>query len=54
MSTLKVETDIKKSAQATDAVEIFDCGRASERTQGFSFLLLFELGVPPNNTLLLF
>ena len=53
MSTLKVETEIKNSAQATDAVEIIDCGRASERTQGIAFLLLFELGIPPNDKLFL-
>jgi hypothetical protein len=53
MSTLEIETEIKNTVQGTDVVEIIDCGRASERTQGFSFLLLFELGVPPNNRLLL-
>ena len=53
MSTLEIERKVKNTVQATDAVEIIDCGRASERTQGFSFLLLFELGIPPNNTLLL-
>jgi hypothetical protein len=53
MNTLKVETEIKNSAQATDAVGIIDCGPASERTQGFPFLLLFELGFPPNDKLLL-
>ena len=53
MSTLEVETEIKITVQATDAVEIIDCGPASERTQGFPFLLLFELGIPPNNKLLL-
>jgi hypothetical protein len=54
MSTLEVEMDIKKTVQATDAVEILDCGRVSERTCGFPFLILFELGVPPNNSLLIF
>ncbi|MEA3178859.1 MAG: hypothetical protein QOI59_2382 [Gammaproteobacteria bacterium] len=49
MSTLEVETEIKNTVQATDAVEIIDCGRASERTQGVPFLLLFELGTPPTN-----
>jgi len=61
MSTLEVETDIKKTVQATDAVApafdrrgIIDCGRASERTQGVPLLLLFELGTPPTNKLFLF
>ena len=53
MSTLEVETEIKNTVQATDAVEIIDCGRASECTRGFSFLLLFELGIPPNDKLFL-
>jgi hypothetical protein len=64
MSTLEVETDIKNTVQVTDAVApeafafdrsgIIDCGRASERTQGVPFLLLFELGTPPTNKLFLF
>jgi hypothetical protein len=53
MSTLEVETEIKKTVQATEAVEIIDCGRASERTQGVPFLILFELGTPPTNKLFL-
>ncbi len=53
MSTLEVETDIKKTVQATDTVRVIDCGRASERTQGVPILLLFELGVPPSNKLFL-
>jgi len=53
MSTLEVETEIKNTVQATDAVEIIDCGRASERTQGLPFLFLFELAIPPYNTTLL-
>ena len=53
MSTLEVETEIKNTVQATETVEIIDCGRASERTQGIPFLLLFELGAPPNNKLFL-
>ena len=53
MSTLEAETEIKNTVQATEAVEIIDCGRASERTQGIPFLLLFELGIPPNNKLFL-
>jgi hypothetical protein len=54
MSTLEVETEIKNTVQATDAVEIIDCGRASERTQGVPLLLFFELGTPPSNKLFLF
>jgi len=52
MSTLKVETEIKKSAQATDAVEIVDCGRVSERTQGFAYFLLWEVGTAPTNRII--
>lgn len=51
MSTLEIERKIK--VQATEAVELIDCGRASERTQGVSFLILFESGIPPLNKLLL-
>jgi hypothetical protein len=53
MSTLEAEMDLK-TVQATDAVELIDCGRASEKTCGVSFLVLLELGVPPNDKLLLF
>jgi hypothetical protein len=63
MSTLEVETEIKKTVHATDAVAsqglacdrfgIIDCGCASERTQGVPLLLLFELGTPPTNKLYL-
>lgn len=53
MSTLEVETEIKNAVQTTEAVEIIDCGRASECTKGIPFLLLFELGAPPNNKLFL-
>ena len=64
MSTLEIETEIKKTVHATDAVApkdpaagrsgIIDCGRASERTQGVPLLLLFELGTPPTNKLFMF
>ena len=64
MSTLEIETEIKKTVHAADAVApegwvcdrlgIIDCGRASERTQGVPLLLLFELGTPPTNKLFLF
>jgi hypothetical protein len=53
MSTLEIEKDLGSEVQATEAVEIIDCGRASERTRGFPFALLFELNFPPNNMLLL-
>jgi hypothetical protein len=53
MSTLEIETEIESAVQAMDAVEILDCGRASERTQGLPSLLLFELGYPPFDTSLL-
>ena len=53
MSTLKVETEIKNPAQATDAVEIIDCGCASERTRGAVFFLLWEAGTAPTNKMFL-
>jgi hypothetical protein len=52
MTTLEAETDIKNTVQTTEAVELFDCGRASECTRGFSFLIQFEIGIPPYTTLL--
>jgi hypothetical protein len=54
MSTLEAETEIKNTVQATEAVEIIDCGRASERIQGQPFLFLFELGIPPNDRAIIF
>jgi hypothetical protein len=49
MSALKVEGD--ERVRAGDAVEIIDCGRASERTKG-SFQFIFqELATPPFNWL---
>jgi hypothetical protein len=54
MNTLEVETDIKNTMQATEAVEIIDCGRVSESTHGLMFLFAFELGIPPNDKLFLF
>ena len=53
MSTLEIERKIKNTVKATEAVEIIDCGRASERTQGVSFMFLFELGTPPHDKLFL-
>ncbi len=52
MNTLEAETEIKATVQATEVVELIDCGRVSEHTRGFQFLIMFELGVPPLNTLL--
>jgi hypothetical protein len=51
MNTLEVETEIT-TMQTTEAVEMLDCGRVSERTHGLIYLFLFELGVPPQNTFL--
>jgi hypothetical protein len=53
MSTLEIERKIKNTVQATEAVEIIDCGRATKRTQGVSFMVLYELGTPPLDKLLL-
>jgi hypothetical protein len=53
MSTLEIEKDLGSGVQATEAVEMIDCGRASERTRGFPIFILFELGIPPNDSLLL-
>ena len=54
MSTLDAETEIKNTVRATEAFEIIDCGRASERTNGMTLMLLFELGTPPNNKMFFF
>jgi hypothetical protein len=51
MNTLEAERDVKKTVRATEAVAIIDCGRASERTHGTSWFILFELGAPPLNKL---
>jgi hypothetical protein len=53
MSTLEVEMDLNDNSAATAAVRMIDCGRATERTCGFAFIILFELGAPPNDGLLL-
>ena len=53
MSTLEIETEIEEEVPATEAVEIVDCGRATERTRGLPLLIFPEGGVPPFNTLLL-
>ena len=49
MSALKVEGD--ERVRAGDAVEIIDCGRASERTRGSFQFVLLELATPPFNWL---
>jgi hypothetical protein len=54
MNTLEAETEIKSTVQTTEAVELIDCGRVSETTQGFSFLMLYEGGIPPTDRILLF
>ena len=52
MSTLEAETDIESPVEeATQVVEIIDCGRASEHTRGFASLMLFEGGIPPHDKL---
>jgi len=53
MSTLEVETEIKNTVQATEAVELIDCGRATERTNGSFLLFLFESSTPPVDRLFL-
>jgi hypothetical protein len=40
-----------ETVRAPEAVELVDCGRASEQTKGFWTLIQVELGVPPNNWL---
>jgi len=52
MSALKLD-HAELRVRAEDAVEIIDCGRASERTQGAASLILLELGTPPFNWLFL-
>jgi hypothetical protein len=53
MSTLEVEMDLDGEGGATEAVQMTDCGRVTERTGGFPVFLLFELGIPPNDSLLI-
>jgi hypothetical protein len=45
MSALKLEGD--ERVRAEDAVEIIDCGRASEQTKGAPTFLLFEGAIAP-------
>jgi len=49
MSALREEGD--ETVRAEDAVEIIDCGRASERTKG-SFFGFYEGGMAPFNQFL--
>jgi hypothetical protein len=51
MSALNVERD--EEVRAQDAVEIVDCGRASERTKGGILLIFLESGSPPFNWFLI-
>jgi hypothetical protein len=47
MSALKLE-HTEQRVRAEDAVEIIDCGRASELTRGSPFIAItFENGWPP-------
>lgn len=47
MSALKLD-NAEQRVRAEDAVEIIDCGRASEQTQGsWLIALAFENGWPP-------
>jgi len=48
MSALKVE-QTESRVRAEDAVEIIDCGQASERTKGGFLLVFLESGSPPFN-----
>jgi len=45
MSALKLEGE--ERVRAEDAVEIIDCGQASERTKGGFLLPIFESSHPP-------
>jgi len=45
MSALREEGD--ETVRAEDAVEIIDCGRASERTKGGFFGPIYEGGMSP-------
>jgi hypothetical protein len=51
MSALKQERD--EEVRAVDAVEITDCGQASERTKGGILLIFNEAGSAPFNWFLL-
>ena len=51
MSALKQERE--EEVRAVDAVEITDCGQASERTKGGILLIFLEEGSPPYNWFLI-
>jgi hypothetical protein len=51
MSALIQERD--EEVRAEDAMEITDCGRASERTKGGILLIFFESSTPPYNWFLI-
>jgi hypothetical protein len=51
MSALKQERE--EEVRAADAVEITDCGRASERTKGGIMMIFLEAGSAPYNWFLL-
>jgi len=48
MSALKLE-NTEERVRAEEAVEIMDCGRASERTKGGWLLVFFEPSSAPFN-----
>ena len=52
MSALRQDRD--EEVRAQDAVEITDCGQASERTKGGILLIFNEPGTAPFNWFLLF
>jgi hypothetical protein len=52
MSALNVDKEETMSVPEA-AVELLDCGRASERTQGVPLPLILEVSLPPDNYLLI-
>lgn len=50
------ETLVNESRRPEESAPMqpIDCGRASDATRGSPLLLLFELGLPPNNKMFLF
>ncbi|MFJ2995505.1 hypothetical protein [Pandoraea sp. NPDC087047] len=46
-----IDVKSKETDQSAEVIDMIDCGPASEKTQGVSLLLLFELGIPPNDRL---
>ncbi len=47
MSTLDSEMEIRETVETTEAVELIDCGLASDQTQGMALFLLYEGSLPP-------